>query len=101
MTRFNQKIEWFRGWMKENNSICLDVLSQKLVDDYEREFKVKVIVQFFGANICRDLGRTLSRGYKEGILTRSRISLHAKEVGFPNWVYTYQFKNHNNEAKAI
>ncbi len=86
------KLGWLVKWMKENQRA--DVMNSKLVDEYEEEFKPKVDVMIYGANRCKDLGRTLSAGYKLGLFKRSAVGLTngAWNVGFPKWVYVYELR---------
>lgn len=86
------KLDWIVNWLKENQHA--DVMNSKLVDEYEEEFKPKVDVMIYGANRCKDLGRTLSYGYKIGLLKRSPVGLTngAWYVGFPKWVYVYELR---------
>lgn len=67
-------------------------MNSKLVDEYEKEFKSKVDIMIYGTNRCKDLGKTLSAGYKLGLLKRSVIGLSngVWSVGFPKWVYVYE-----------
>lgn len=86
------KLDWMIDWMKENKRA--DVMNTKLVDEYEEKFKPKVDVMIYGANRCKDLGRTLSYGYKIGLLKRYPVGLTngAWNVGFPKWVYIYELR---------
>lgn len=86
------KLNWLVNWMKENQRA--DVMNSKLVDEYEEEFKPKVDVMIYGANRCKDLGRTLSTGHKLGLFKRSAVGLTngAWNVGFPKWVYVYELR---------
>ena len=86
------KLDWLIDWMKENQRA--DLMNSELVDEYEEKFKPKVDVMIYGANRCKDLGRTLSYGYKIGLLKRSSVGLTngAWNVGFPKWVYVYELK---------
>ena len=86
------KLDWISDWMKENQHA--DVMNSKLVDQYEERFKVKVDVMMLGANKCRDLGKTLSHGYKTGLFKRASFGLTngAWHVGFPKWVYIYELQ---------
>lgn len=84
------KLDWVVNWMKENQ--LADLMNSKLVDAYEEEFKVKVDVMPFGANRCKDLGKTLSAGYRLGLFKRRIVGLSngAWHVGHPKWVYVYE-----------
>lgn len=87
------KLDWVVNWMKANQ--YADVMNSKLVDEYEEEFKVKIDVMMFGANKCKDLGKTLSYGYKIGLFKRKVFGLTngAWHVGFPKWVYVYELQS--------
>ena len=70
----------------------LNVLDDKFVDAYIREFSPPYRVKMFGANSCRQLGRDLSAMYRSALLDRSRIGLIGAEPGFPKWVWVYQLR---------
>jgi len=86
------KLDWLVSWMKENQRA--DVINTELVDAYEKEFKVNVSVMIYGPNRCKDLGKTLSLGYKLGLFKRQPVGLAngAWNVGFPKWVYVYELR---------
>ena len=68
----------------------VDVLDSAFVDAYADKTGAQVFIQPFGANTCRQLGRDLSKMYKNGLLERGRIGLGFNwQHGFPKWVYSY------------
>ena len=84
-------MEYLKKRKRPYNNV--DVLNRYFVDDYITAFTPPHIIQPFGANTCRDLGRQLSSLYKSGHLKRSRIGLSQMEPGFPKWVYCYELND--------
>jgi hypothetical protein len=87
-----ERVSWIVEWTsKKENSSFVDVLNNDFVTAYSVRWKPLLRIQFYGANTCRELGEVLSCCYKQHRCTRSVISLHKHETGFPNWVYVYDF----------
>jgi hypothetical protein len=75
-----------------NNLGSTSIVDSRFVDSYIKEFNPKHIVQPFGANSCKEIGKMLSYFYKCNILDRTTVSLYHIEPGFPKWVYVYFIK---------
>ena len=71
----------------------MDILNAPFVDAYIDRFNAAHTVTMFGANKCKDLGKTLKAGYDNGTFERNRLGLTEHLSGFPNWVYVYSI-NH-------
>jgi hypothetical protein len=81
----NKKTNWIINYIEQNGDV--DVLNESFVDAYVESFGVTIVVRFWCANKCEDLGRQLSRMYKEGLLFRSIITIGVYDL--PKWVYVY------------
>jgi hypothetical protein len=89
--RFAKGQVFVKKYLTENHSV--DILHLEFIDQFVEATGYPVRFQPFGANTCRGAGRTLSKMYQSGILTRGIINLGYNWMpGFPKWVYVYRLK---------
>lgn len=91
MNVFYKKLKWLKEYVISHEN-HFDILNRDFVSEYVKEFKVNSELMPYGADKCPDLGRFLSKAYKDGYLKRGRVGLRCMEWGFPKWVYSYSFK---------
>lgn len=86
----NQKVSWIKKWSEQHSS-DISVLNGALADDFATAFDSRLIVDDLGAKKCPDLGKTLSKAFKLGLMTRRKVGIPSNEgkEGYPNWVYVY------------
>ncbi|MBD8836204.1 hypothetical protein IFU39_00025 [Paenibacillus sp. CFBP 13594] len=84
------KEEWIKDYINKNGPV--NILDVEFVDAYINEFNPNHVIQPFGANGCKELGKMLSTLYNDNILNRSRISIHGLGRDYPIWVYVYEMR---------
>jgi hypothetical protein len=84
-----EKVDWVVDYMK---TVCpfLDITNSDFVDRYVDRFGVKESVQWYGANKCKDLSKTLKAGYDAGVFERNVVGIKGRMWGVPAWVFVYQ-----------
>lgn len=89
---FKERENWILARLTDEIS-GVDVLNANFVQDY-LEFCGEGTPFYpmpYGAHKVPQLGRDLSRMFRESSLTRTRIGLdNMAGMGFPNWVYNYR-----------
>lgn len=95
-----QRYEWIEKELREQRKLQGDhaegcnVLDRYFVDGYLEATKAPFAAMPYGADKCPQLGRDLSRMYKEGILKRARCGIEGMSgMGFPKWVWIYKLRN--------
>lgn len=84
-----ERYEWIKTYLE--TKIRCDILDSDFVIAYAEHCNAKVMIYFYGAPGCPQLGRDLSAMHKAGILERTAIGLHGMAgMGFPRWVYVYK-----------
>lgn len=91
--RLNDRLDWIVRYCTEVED-RVDVLNRDFVRAYVNATGAECVYQFYGADTCPQLGRDLSRCFKQKKLLRGRVGLPAMESGFPKWVYVYYTPSH-------
>ena len=85
-----EKEDWVIAYLKNIDNIGIDMLNEKFVDEYIKEFTPKYKVMLWGANRCIELSKLLSSMYNQGILKRTPIGIPNSPPGMPKWIYVYE-----------
>lgn len=95
MLTFDQRRRWVIDWLKAARARgrvgAVDVLNQDFSDAYLAVTGARCMRVAFGAHKCSQLGRDLSRMYREGSLVRKRVGIRGfAGQGFPRWAWVYE-----------
>jgi hypothetical protein len=89
-----QAEEFILGWLEYNHSI--NILDSNFIDTFSDVTGARIEPILFGPNKCKYASTTLSKMYKEKILTRRVVGLGSNwQPGFPKWVYSYRLADSN------
>lgn len=92
MKQYEQKKQWILDYMQNPNHKYhdIDIFGEEFVDAYINQFNPQTIYKYaYGVPAVPELGRILSKMFKEGLLQRFTVGCKIWRDGYPKWFYTY------------
>ena len=92
-------IDFIGNYLEEHTAT--DCLDAEFHDEFSRQFGGRQKAVYPGAATNKLAMRWLGELYREGMLIRSIIPLGgARQMGFPNWVYSYELSSIAKRLRA-
>lgn len=85
--------QWILKYMSEHQDEFIDVMTEKFVLAYVKEFNPEVIEWYpYGSPKVPEIGKLLTELYKEDKVGRYRHYCKIWQDGYPRWFYIYYLK---------
>ena len=85
--------DWIVKYLKITKEPWIDILNEKFVEEYIKEFNSKFEEVNYGALKCKEISNILTQMYKDNILNRNTHGVtRLSTEGFPKWVYIYSLQ---------